>query len=246
VSKKPAKYERIKDYLTQGIISQNFTHMIPSENQLAESFGVSRMTARRALDELEREGTVERIPGKGTFVRNRRHYTRGFFRVRPFRKWAEDLNADLHTKVLKSRIVDPPETVREKLQYDDQVILLHIINYFDDKPVRFFIQYLRADKCAGILWENLEERSIHDILINTYRLPLHKISQSMTAIGLPAEYAPLFGEKKGYPVFYFQRLIYTHEAPITYVEYYMRGDMAFKDSFTPQFEKTDFNYQNQS
>jgi GntR family transcriptional regulator len=246
MAKKAAKYERIKDYLTQGIISQNFTDMVPSENQLAEIFGVSRMTARRALDDLEREGSVKRIPGKGTFVRNSRHYTRGFFRVRPFHKWADDLNADLSTKVLKSSIIDPPEAVRKKLLYDDQVILLHILNYFDDRPVRLAIQYLRADKCAGILWENLEDRSIHDILINTYRLPLNKISQSMTAIGLPAKYAALFGEPEGYPIFYFKRLIYSYESPVTYVEYYMRGDMAFKDTFTPEFEKSDFNPSGQS
>ena len=243
MAKKAPKYERIKAYLAQGIASQSFTGLVPSENQLAKKFGVSRMTARRALSDLEREGSVERIPGKGTFVRDSRHYTRGFFRVRPFRKWADDVNADLRTKVLKSNITDPPEAVRQKLQYAEQVILLHILNYFDDRPVRLAVQYLRADKCAGILWENLQERSIHDILINTYRLPLNKIEQSMTAIGLPARYAAIFGEQEGYPFFHFKRLIYAYESPVTYVEYYMRGDMAFKDTFTPQFEKSDFGYQ---
>jgi GntR family histidine utilization transcriptional repressor len=41
---------------------------VPSENQLAESFGVSRMTARRALSELVTEGVLVRSQGIGTFV----------------------------------------------------------------------------------------------------------------------------------------------------------------------------------
>ncbi len=41
---------------------------IPSENQLAEQFAVSRMTARRALSELEAEGVLMRTKGLGTFV----------------------------------------------------------------------------------------------------------------------------------------------------------------------------------
>jgi GntR family transcriptional regulator len=238
---KAPKYETIKQFLIHGISSRAFTDAIPSENQLAERFGVSRMTARRALDELERDGAVERFPGKGTFVRKTQHYTRGFFRVRPFRKWAEDINVTLTTRVLDARLINPPKDIAEKLQTNGQVVLLRILNLFDDKPVRYAIRYLVADPCAGILWENLEQESIHDILINKYRLPLTKISQSMTAIGLSAKLARLFNAEPGYPVFYFQRLTFSFDSPITYVEYYMRGEMAFDDTFTPQMDPADFS-----
>ena len=240
MDRKAPKYKRIKNYLIQGIVSKQFGDIVPSENQLADKFKVSRMTARRALSELEREGTVERIPGKGTFICRPEHYTRGFFRIRPFKKWAEDINATLRTKVLESRIVDAPEKISKILKYQDQVIFLRILNYLNDSPVRYAVRYLRADQCAGILWENLKEDSIHDILINRYHLPLTKIDQRMTAIALNAEQAGLFGEKAGHPAFYFQRLTYSFEMPVTYVEYYMRGDMAFHDTFTPQLEKSDF------
>lgn len=41
---------------------------LPTEAELGEIYGVSRMTVRRALDELRRGGFVERKPALGTFV----------------------------------------------------------------------------------------------------------------------------------------------------------------------------------
>lgn len=42
---------------------------IPTENELSERFGVSRITSKRALAQLAQEGVIERIPGRGSFVR---------------------------------------------------------------------------------------------------------------------------------------------------------------------------------
>ncbi len=236
---KPHKYLKIIKYIKNGIDYKSFTDTIPSENQLAEKFGVSRMTARRALVELALEGTVERIPGKGTFIRKHRHYTSGFFTVRPFRKWAEELNAELRTDVLKAELCDPPHDVALKLDYDGELILLEMLNYLDGIPVRHSKRYLRADYCAGILWEDLASKSVHEILMGKYKLPLTKISQTMTAVGLPGTLAELFQEKPGYPVFFFQRIAYSETIPINYVEYTMRGDMAFEDTFSPHLYPQD-------
>ncbi len=244
MAQKSHKYLKIIKYIKKGIDFKSFTDAIPSENQLAEKFGVSRMTARRALVELALEGTVERIPGKGTFVRKHRHYTSGFFRVRPFRKWAEDLNAELRTEVLQAELCDPPKAIASKLDYNGDLILLEILNYLDGIPVRHSKRYLRADYCAGVLWEDLSDKSVHEILIGKYNLPLTKISQTMTAIGLPAELADLFQEQPGYPVFYFQRIAYSEQIPISYVEYTMRGNMAFEDTFSPHLEPQDLNHRN--
>ena len=63
-------YEQIKDYLL-GLIrdnadKQNF--QLPSENQLALRFQTTRITAKRALNELQKEGKIYRIHGKGSFA----------------------------------------------------------------------------------------------------------------------------------------------------------------------------------
>src|SRR5690554_7976553 len=65
-----AKYEQIKEYIYQKIETGEWpeNHPVSSENGLAAQFDVSRMTARRALQELADEGLVTRARGSGTFV----------------------------------------------------------------------------------------------------------------------------------------------------------------------------------
>lgn len=71
---RPPKYERIAGKLRRRIVSGELDvgARLPGEHELADQHGVHRQTARRALDELAREGLVERTPGRGTFVAARR------------------------------------------------------------------------------------------------------------------------------------------------------------------------------
>jgi DNA-binding LacI/PurR family transcriptional regulator len=61
-------YRLILDDLRAGARGTAAGTRLPSEHELAQRYGVSRGTARRALDELMREGRAVRVQGKGTFV----------------------------------------------------------------------------------------------------------------------------------------------------------------------------------
>ena len=67
---KTAKYNVIKQYICEKIESGQWLEhsKVPSENELTEQFSVSRMTARRALQELTEQGLLVRSQGSGTFV----------------------------------------------------------------------------------------------------------------------------------------------------------------------------------
>ena len=64
------QYQRLKNHICGEIDSGHWSegNRVSSENQLAEQFQVSRMTANRALNELTREGILTRVAGVGTFV----------------------------------------------------------------------------------------------------------------------------------------------------------------------------------
>src|ERR1700749_1803909 len=66
-------YLQVKRHILDNIGSGKWgaATRVPSENDLVRSFGVSRMTANRALKELSDEGILVRIAGVGSFVADR-------------------------------------------------------------------------------------------------------------------------------------------------------------------------------
>jgi GntR family transcriptional regulator, histidine utilization repressor len=68
------RYQQIKDYLLERIRGGTWPahHQIPAEEQLARDFGVSRMTANKAIRDLVHTGYLVRQPGLGTFVTDRK------------------------------------------------------------------------------------------------------------------------------------------------------------------------------
>src|SRR5574341_1376754 len=63
-------YRQIKDHLDEMILAGGALpgSRLPSEKELQDQLGVSRITVRQAMQQLEAEGKVVRVPGKGTFV----------------------------------------------------------------------------------------------------------------------------------------------------------------------------------
>ena len=92
------KYQRIQQQLLSEILTGAYQNDadFPSENALTRRFGVSRMTARRALDELSKAGYITRIPGKGTML-NKPVFGQGFFAVKPFHEYALERGARAST-----------------------------------------------------------------------------------------------------------------------------------------------------
>ena len=76
---------------------------IPTVDELAEEFGVARLTIRQALDQLEDDGIIQRFRAKGTFVRKRR---------------PQDLWCEVHTDwsgmlLARTKALSPAVTVSE-------------------------------------------------------------------------------------------------------------------------------------
>lgn len=66
-------YEQIKEQIKNKIVSNELKtgELLPSIRNLAKDLRISVITTKNAYDELEKEGYVETIPGKGTYVANK-------------------------------------------------------------------------------------------------------------------------------------------------------------------------------
>lgn len=239
MKQKGSKTAEIKQHLVQGIKFHQFKDKLPSENILAQKFGVSRMTARKVLSELESEGLVERIQGKGTYIK-KRDLSLAYFTIQSSKNHAERLNVTHSCKVLELKMLPyPPTKIKKCLQYDRQTVFVRRLHFFDDKPVRYEVRYLRGDMCGGIFWDKLEEASIHELLISKYDLPLTKVWQRITAEVVSRQLSEILDVEIGHPAFRIERITYTFENPVTSVEYIILGEVAFEDTLEPHADLSD-------
>ena len=229
------KYERIRQQLLSEIATGAFIigEAFPSENELANRFSVSRMTARRALKELEHEGYISRTPGKGNTLKKPQH-GQGFFTVRPFKDYAAYIGAKPKTKLLKAELTALDDEGQEKLDVE-RAVFIHRVRYFDDDAVidekRYLVHYL----CKNILQEDLEKESIHELLLDKYKLPISRVWQHLQAVSLKSDEAKRLNCEAGAAAFLLERITFSFDAPVSWVKYLMRGDKySFENEFSPQ------------
>ena len=226
------KYLAIKKFLQRQITTGAIDHQVPSENQLASRHRVSRMTARKALNEMLREGLVERIPGKGTFVK-KPQLTHAFFHIHAFSENARRLGAQTRTQLIRKGVEDRPARLAGKLP-GRQVVCIQRVHWLDDRPVSCEFRYLRKDWCAPLLEEDLESGSVHALIETKLGRPITRVWQRLEAMSLENAVAATLAVATNAPAFCLRQLLFSDDEPISSVDYYLRGDVyAFEDSFEP-------------
>lgn len=119
---------------------------LPSERDLAERFGVSRMTARQAVTALVDEGILDRRVGSGTYVASRRvrEKMRG---TTSFTEIITSQGKQPSTEVLSYIKTAPNEVECEKLNITkrDSIIRMERIRYADDIPICFEVASIPFD-----------------------------------------------------------------------------------------------------
>jgi len=162
-----ARYREIERYLRELIASAKPGDRLPSEAQLCARFGVSRMTVRQALGELERDGSIERSQGRGTLVAVRpMHRVPGVFL---------SFSEEMERRGLKpsSRLISagleharPTEVADLRLGHQDRVVRIVRVRLADGVPVALedaalperYTFVLDADLTNGSLHKALEAR----------------------------------------------------------------------------------------
>ena len=156
------KYQQVKkelvDYIVQKDLRRN-GKCLPSENELCELFRASRMTVRKAINELETEKYLYRIKGKGTFVVQEALINQSLSRLTGF---TEDIRArgqEAHSKILLCEMGAATTEIAEKLGLvaGDDIVILRRLRLLDDEPIGIETSYLRGDLFARLLQENMGE-----------------------------------------------------------------------------------------
>ncbi len=136
---------------------------MPSERELSEAHGVSRMTARNALSLLEAEGLVYRRPPRGTFVAE----PRVTFHVGSFSDELARAGKRPAAQLLWAETRDVPAVMTEF--GDGPAHAVRRLRYADGEPIALETSYFHRELTPGLLDRSLDE-SIWQLLREEYAI----------------------------------------------------------------------------
>jgi len=165
---------------------------LPTERDLCDQLGVSRVTVRRALDQLVSEGVVYRIQGSGTYVSEP-----AIRKGQGLTSFSEDMRARGFTpgaRMLSARKVLAGAREGWKLGVSPGEPLFHIqrIRLANEVPMCVESVWLPARIAPHLLSRRLDE-SLYDILSIHYRITMEHADQEVRATVLDVETAAHLG-----------------------------------------------------
>lgn len=220
------RYSQIADYY-RGLIEKKKLdegERIPTEEQVCSLFQVSRITARQAMTELAQAGYIERIQGKGSFVRVKKtdmqlNHLQGF---------TEEMKAKgmlCSSRVLSVRveICDRQTVERLALEKDAQVISIERLRLANDQPVAVEHVFIPFFLCPDLPGRDLTGSLYR--LLSEYGLKVARATQDIAAGFSPRALCELLGIRQTAPTLNIERVTYLENGtPLEYVLSAYRSD----------------------
>jgi len=169
MQKSESRYLRVKRHILDGIKNGVWTagQQVPSENELVDICKVSRMTARRALEELDSEGILYRVRGKGSFVAEEKHQSS----LLEIRNIKSEILAAGHTH--KAQLIEMSEIPASielqelfELAKDDQLFHSIIVHFENDLPIQVEERFINPVLAPDYLQQNFKTSTPNEYLMS--------------------------------------------------------------------------------
>jgi len=216
-------YFQLYKLLKSGILDGTFINgsQLPTEGQLSEKFEVSRITSKRAMDELAREGLVERHRGRGTHVTHESTATPIHAPMVGLLQEIESIGQSTTAIILRCKMAQPPRKIRQLLGMDEDKNILHLrrVREYKNKRIGYYSSWTK-------LVDLPEDPAVfeHTPRMSYFRRKGFKVSfikQSLTACAANAEAAKALGVERGTALLSLTRLSFkdrhSQDYPIDYL-----------------------------
>lgn len=199
---------------------------IPSEAELCDHYGASRITIRRAISELASDGLLVRFPGRGTFVREPT-FTAGPRGLTSFTQEMASLGLRATAKIIDIRRQPVPPDAADRLGLTDRddVVILTRLRAGDGKPMGVQRAYLPGELVPGMEDAELGEGSLYTFLADVYGVQPAEAEEVFKVGPIRGADAELLDVRPGTCGFHVERLTVDADGqPIEYVRSVIRGD----------------------
>ncbi|MGZ4981524.1 MAG: GntR family transcriptional regulator [Methylobacter sp.] len=221
-------YARIRDELRAQIISGNYQphQKLPSESELIGCYEVSRITVRQALGELEKEGLLFKVAGKGMFVSKPKPF-QDLARLQGFAEAMSKHGHEVYNHLVSLDFLPATAELTQRLGLAENlwVTELRRVRYLNREPVSYDVSYLSRNLGERLAREDLAGRDIFLILENEYGIPLGFADLAIDAVLADAETAELLQIAKDTPILRVERLTHSSDGtPLVFEHLYCRAD----------------------
>ena len=200
--------------------------MIPAESELIEQYKVSRITVRRVLEMLVKEGLVYRQRGRGTFVAHPA-LEHALTRIVSFTEDMRQRGFAPGNKLLYTGLLAADQEVAGKLQVPlgEELVQVDRLRLADGEPMCVEQSFLIHRYVPGILQYDFVANSLRDIKSKCYGIRWVRAMQNIRAIVCPAHLQVHLGVKARTPLLFIERISFSqHHIPMEYLKAYYRAD----------------------
>lgn len=221
-------YAQIEDIIRHKIVNGEWQpgERIPSEAKLNERFGVARMTLRGVLNGLVDEGLLYRVPGKGTFVAERKIATMSPA-YRGIREQLEEQGFSTTTELVHAITVPATDRVRRALGVGEGEPVHDIMRrrLVEGEPVSLHHSFVPVRMAPGLSEQDVVGEQLCIILERTYQLRAWKTVEQLEAVPATAQEALLLDLRPGDPLLLLEDAITERTGTIfEYSKILFRGD----------------------
>ncbi len=196
-----ALYAQIADRLRQEVLSRySAGDGLPSENDLAQRFGVNRHTLRRAVDELVEVGMLERRHGLGVFVLDHQLD----YQIGQGTRFTENLAAlglMTENRILRKQTLGAMAQVASRLSIAEghAVHWVETLRLVEERPMCVISHFLPAHRFPDLL-QRFEQGSLHSFLQANHGCRLRRTQSLVTAVLPQGDDAKSLGMPQNRPV----------------------------------------------
>lgn len=220
-------YLQLKEELIKKIDNQYYEEdeMLPSERKLCEMYDLSRITVRQSLQELEREGYIYRLHGKGTFVMPK-SYNQKLVKMYSFTEEMKKIGRIPSTKVLSFSEIAIDQQLASKMNLEpcEDVFRIVRLRLADDIPFMFETSYLPKRVFPNLTATDLVERPMYDIFHEDYQVNVTKVIERFSATLIREDEAQHLQAKENQSAMLIKRLAYYNDTLIEYTFSVAKGD----------------------